>query len=107
MKNLEIAQGKLEDKFNIMEFAPKEVVKLDLDKKKTMKRRKLAADTTVDEAVFRKEMEEQLQLQQVDTMTEGEKEKLQEIEQMKKLRKLEEKLVFQDIQTQIHKKKTK
>ncbi len=26
---------------------------------------------------------------------------------MKKLRKLEEKLVFQDIQTQIHKKKTK
>lgn len=41
-----------------MEFAPKEVVKLDLDKKKTMKRRKLTADTTVDEAVFRKEMEE-------------------------------------------------
>jgi hypothetical protein len=46
-----------------MEFAPKEVVKLDLDKKKTMKRRKLTADTSVDEAAFRKEMEVQLQLQ--------------------------------------------
>ena len=43
MKNLEIAQGSFETAIQIMEFAPKEEVKVDLDKKKKVVRRKLTA----------------------------------------------------------------
>ena len=43
MKNLEIAQGKFENAINIMEFAPREETKLELDKKKKSVRRKMTA----------------------------------------------------------------
>jgi|LauGreDrversion4_2_1035121.scaffolds.fasta_scaffold133002_1 hypothetical protein len=46
---LEIATGKLENAIQIMQYAPKAEVKLELDKKKKVTRRKLTATDDADE----------------------------------------------------------
>lgn len=55
MKNLEIAQGKIENAIQIMDYAPKIEIKLELDKKRKINRRKLTSNDDADE-LFQQEM---------------------------------------------------
>ena len=107
IKYLEIAQGKTENAIQIMQYAPKVEVKVELNKKKSVSRRKLTA-TENDEEAFQREIMEYNKSMDPDFGKSPEQlEQEKEEKTQQRLRKIEEKMIQKDISQLLELKQTK
>lgn len=107
IKNLEIAQGKMENAIQIMEYAPKVDVKVELTKKKSVSRRKLTATENDEEAFQRELLEYNRSMDPNAGKTPEQLEQEKEELTLKRLKKIEEKMILKDINQLMEVKQTK
>lgn len=107
IKHLEIAQGKMENAIQIMEYAPKVDVKVELTKKKSVSRRKLTATENDEEAFQRELLEYNRSMDPNAGKTPEQLEQEKEELTLKRLKKIEEKMILKDINQLMEVKQTK